>query len=289
MESPILLFSDSSGVEPELFKLLSNPEILAKLGFTRVLFAQNSSEAFKYVHQAHMICIAFSEIHDSAFLADFSRSIRENEESFYKPLVAILPNLEFAEELKANGLDLIIEESIDKEEFLQKLEGFLNSKRNRTNLSYIYPFMQALQNIFDQKQMETTFTKPLYTYDLFQKWEDLSAIISFSGQCQGSLLLSMNEASARNVLEKIFGITQIHPAYLNDGVGELANQIVGNARKRLKEMGLSLSFSIPNIILGKEYEISRPHFENSVFTQATWKKGKLFLNLALKRNMDGEG
>lgn len=74
---------------------------------------------------------------------------------------------------------------------------------------------------------------------------DISAIVDFTGGLKGSVSLSFNMNTASKVVSAFVGEEITNPLEIEDGVGELANMIAGNAKSEFDE--LEISISIPKI------------------------------------------
>ena len=86
---------------------------------------------------------------------------------------------------------------------------------------------------------------------------DLTAIIGLSGKLRGSIVLTFDEGVAEKLVQKFLGSTsRLSQAEICDGIGELCNIVGGSAKVELNKLGLNLSISIPNVIIGKGLQIA---------------------------------
>jgi chemotaxis protein CheX len=85
---------------------------------------------------------------------------------------------------------------------------------------------------------------------------DVSGIIGITGTIKGSLALSFSTGSILKIVSNMLGeeMTSIN-GDIRDAVGELTNMVSGAARKKIEEMGFSLSASIPTVVSGQEHSI----------------------------------
>jgi len=84
---------------------------------------------------------------------------------------------------------------------------------------------------------------------------DISAIIGFSGEVVGSMVVSFRQDSATKLVEKFAGMPlQPGTPDFADAIGELANMFAGNAKK---DLGANASISCPNVIVGAGHTIAR--------------------------------
>lgn len=86
---------------------------------------------------------------------------------------------------------------------------------------------------------------------------DVSAIIGFTGEKNGSVSVSFSKkcavAMVRNMLgEDVGDIVQD----AKDAVGEVTNMISGQARSGLAAMGLTFQGSTPTVIMGDNHSVS---------------------------------
>jgi chemotaxis protein CheX len=84
---------------------------------------------------------------------------------------------------------------------------------------------------------------------------DVSAIIGFSGEIVGSMVLSFQKGTAEAIVTSFAGspISPDSPDFA-DAVGELANMIAGSAKT---SFGGGTNISVPSIILGTGHTIAR--------------------------------
>ena len=125
-------------------------------------------------------------------------------------------------------------------------------------IEFINPFIEStIKTMKMMADVEVNRDNLALKRDLITTY-DISAILSLTGQVEGSIILSMPKPLACLVAEKLVmePYTELD-GNVQDAVGELANIIVGDARRALVAMGHKTSLSIPNIILGTGHIISR--------------------------------
>lgn len=85
---------------------------------------------------------------------------------------------------------------------------------------------------------------------------DVSGIIGITGDAQGSMSLTFQEASICYIVSNMFGepMEELN-AEVEDAVGELTNMICGDARRDLAEKGKVLIGAIPTVISAKNHTI----------------------------------
>ena len=84
---------------------------------------------------------------------------------------------------------------------------------------------------------------------------DVSAIISFSGEFVGSMVLSFQQNAAITIVGKFAGLP-VPPDSPDfpDAVGELANMIAGSAKASFNSV---VSISVPSVIIGSGHTVAR--------------------------------
>src|SRR5215469_6625014 len=102
------------------------------------------------------------------------------------------------------------------------------------NPKLIVPFVNSVRNVFNTMVgVATTVERPVLKTGPAVSY-DVSAIIGFSGQVIGSVVVSFQMAAAISLVKSFAGmdLTADSPDFA-DAVGELANMIAGNAKKDL--------------------------------------------------------
>ncbi len=145
---------------------------------------------------------------------------------------------------------------------------------------YINPFMTSLSNAF-----ETMLSCPVHRGKLaFKSAEtpvfEVSGVIGLSGKAVGTVVLSLS----REVAIKAAGaMLMMEATELNsdvvDAVGELTNMVAGAAKAELAE--LSLSISLPNVIIGVGHEVRFPSNVTPICVPFTCEWGALALEVGM--------
>ncbi len=88
---------------------------------------------------------------------------------------------------------------------------------------------------------------------------DVTGVIGMTGEANGTISLTFDEASILNIVSNLFGeeISDLNRD-VSDAVGELTNMISGQARRELEEAGRLFKGAVPSVITGKNHRIS--HF-----------------------------
>lgn len=124
------------------------------------------------------------------------------------------------------------------------------------DVRFINPFIRSVHNVFKTMcRLEPRVGKP-YVKVSEEPYADVSGVIGFSGDASGSIVLTFMFDAASKIATAFAGvpITPEHRDFA-DAIGELANMVAGNAKKEFGE-GLSISISLPNVIVGSHHAIS---------------------------------
>lgn len=119
----------------------------------------------------------------------------------------------------------------------------------------------------------------------FRKLHEISGIIDFIDGVQGSLTISFPEKTALELVGRLCKKPCLEVnATVIDGIGEIANLICGNSKAELskKNHGNPIQFSIPHVIIGRNYLISHPRGVQSMAAHFESDFGKFLVELSLK-------
>lgn len=125
------------------------------------------------------------------------------------------------------------------------------------DVKIINPFLVAAIHVLKtMASVEPTPGKPFLKKDS-SALGDVSAVLGITGDARGSMALTFTEPCIKAIVSNLFGtpVTEFNEE-VTDAVGELANMICGDARRRLGEQGISLQAGIPTIIAGKGHSIT---------------------------------
>jgi len=123
------------------------------------------------------------------------------------------------------------------------------------DVRYINPFMDSVKHLF-KTMLETDLTLSKPTVSMGDVRADVSAVIGFSGDAVGSVILCFPFATAIKAASTFAGIEmdKDHEDF-SDALGELANIVAGQAKSKLE--GFNISISLPSVIIGKEHAVLR--------------------------------
>jgi chemotaxis protein CheX len=124
---------------------------------------------------------------------------------------------------------------------------------------YVEPFIEVCETVFAQQgNVKVIAERPyILTVDALTGG-DISAVIGFSGEARGAVVLSMKKELAFDLVSKLVGVThdEINEEVL-DVIGEILNIIAGQAKQRL-ENDFALTISLPTIVRGQDLKTSWP-------------------------------
>ncbi len=154
------------------------------------------------------------------------------------------------------------------------------------DVQYINPFVLAIKRVFETMvQTKVQVGKPFVKHDPSAS-ADVSGVIGFSGDAAGSVVLSFPERVAIEAASKFAGvpIDQHHPDFA-DAIGELANMVAGNAKKEFR--GMSVSISLPNVIIGKEHVVSTSRSVPRVVIPCETEFGSVYVEIGMTTDRPG--
>lgn len=110
---------------------------------------------------------------------------------------------------------------------------------------------------------------------------DISGMIGLSGDAKGMVSLCFTKAAALKVSNKFAGADNRElNGEVCDCIGELANIVVGNAKKGLE--GFNVSISLPTVIQGNNHQIMEPKEVYSFTIPFETELGSFHLIVCLK-------
>jgi chemotaxis protein CheX len=112
---------------------------------------------------------------------------------------------------------------------------------------------------------------------------DISGIIGFSGEAQGSIALSFPSGTALKVVSALIGAPmQELGTEVADAIGELANIVAGNVKKEIPQVQLSIS--LPQVVVGPSHKISGQSTIPTIVVPFTTPMGEFAIEICLKKN-----
>jgi len=123
-------------------------------------------------------------------------------------------------------------------------------------VDYINPFITSVISLFDTMMgIEVVRGEP-FANDGALPEHDLSGVVTLSGKAQGTVALSLGEATAQRAAATLLGEPPAGLDDLIDAVGEMTNIVAGGAKGQLEP--LAMRISLPSVIWGKERAIEFP-------------------------------
>lgn len=126
------------------------------------------------------------------------------------------------------------------------------------DVRYINPFISAVQNIFDSMLgVPVMISRPALKTRSDPR-VDVSALIEFTGNATGCVMLCFNKKAAAKIASQLTGkpVSAFEMTALSDALGEMANIVAGQAKAKLPQTDISIS--LPRVVLGTEHIESRP-------------------------------
>ena len=123
------------------------------------------------------------------------------------------------------------------------------------NPKIIAPFFESVREVFTTMVgVAPTIERPHLKTNPAPSY-DVSSIIGFSGDLVGSVVVSFQMQAAEKLTSAFAGapIDPNSPDFA-DALGELANMIAGNGKKRL---GLQANIGVPSVVIGACHAIAR--------------------------------
>jgi chemotaxis protein CheX len=119
----------------------------------------------------------------------------------------------------------------------------------------IVPFVNSVRNVFQTMVGVETIVERLTLKSGPGASYDVSAIVGFSGQVIGSVVVSFQMAAALSLVKAFAGVDiAVDSPDFPDAIGELANMIAGNAKK---DLGATASITCPSVVIGAAHVIAR--------------------------------
>ncbi|MDR0706738.1 MAG: chemotaxis protein CheX [Treponema sp.] len=144
---------------------------------------------------------------------------------------------------------------------------------------YIKPFVDVCLNVFkDFINVEVSAKTPYFLEKDSIFGNDISAVIGFTGEARGAVIVSMQQKLAIKLTDILTGASHAEmDDDVTDAIGEIVNIIAGNVKQRFEE-SLEMIISLPTIIQGSGHAIKWPGnqarilcipfkiFEDDIFT-----------------------
>jgi len=147
------------------------------------------------------------------------------------------------------------------------------------DVRYINPFVDSIKHLFKTMlETELILSKPMLSEDDVRA--DASAVIGFSGDASGSVVLCFPMATALRAASAFAGteMTKDHEDFA-DALGELANMVAGQAKAKLD--GFNISISLPSVIIGQEHAVLQSKQRPSLAIPCDSPLGRFIVEVAM--------
>lgn len=148
------------------------------------------------------------------------------------------------------------------------------------DVRYINPFLKSVRNTFQTMcKLALEVGRP----ELKEKGQpktDVSAIIGFSGDAAGAVVLHFGFDTATKIATTFAG-EPIDPEHADfaDALGELANMVAGGAKRQFA--GLDISISLPSVIVGKDHNVSASKNAPRLVIPCVTKAGTFYMQVGM--------
>ena len=128
----------------------------------------------------------------------------------------------------------------------------------RMDVNLILPFVKSTQDTFSSMLGMKVTRKNVYIKKGYRMFGVLTGIIGISGRVTGTCAVSLPADLAVQGVEQMLcekvenGVNDV---LVHDGVGEIINMIVGQARSLLAETQYRFEITLPTIISGAGHEV----------------------------------
>jgi chemotaxis protein CheX len=148
------------------------------------------------------------------------------------------------------------------------------------DIKYINPFLLAVQNVFETMiNIPYTLGKPFLKKDAMSSY-DVSGIIGITGEVIGCVVVSFPEDIALQLASALLEdtLTEIDEDS-TDAIGEIANMVAGDAKKRFPKGNTTIS--VPSVVIGM-HRIAFPKGVPIISIPCETDKGGFAIDVALK-------
>ncbi len=148
------------------------------------------------------------------------------------------------------------------------------------NVEYINPFLLAVQNVFDTMiNLPYKLGKPTIKKSDLTAF-DVSGIIGISGEVIGCIVVSFPTQIALKVGSCLLGeeLTKVD-GDCTDAIGEVANMVAGDAKKRFPKANTTIS--VPSVIIGN-HKVAYPSGLPIISIPCETEAGQFAIEVALK-------
>ncbi len=156
------------------------------------------------------------------------------------------------------------------------------------DVRYVNPFVGSICNVFETMcGLKVTIGKPAIAPSKSEQ-TDVTALIGFSGDAAGSVVLCFGFDIASKAASAFAG-TEITPEHedFGDALGELANMVAGGAKAKLE--GLNVNISLPNVVIGEDQRISASRSCPRLIIPCSTDAGNFHVEVAMETSKTSGG
>jgi chemotaxis protein CheX len=194
--------------------------------------------------------------------------------------LTLVAGKEISQSIKQNGLDRIFHCVPSLEEALPASARTTQDKSQ--TLEFLNTTLEAVTYTF--KITCATDARPGKSFLRGKGPEtnaDIAAVVGIiSTPFQGSLILAMGTSTYIKVMSRMLGqeFSEITPE-IRDGIAELLNMILGQAKIALNERGFAIKQAIPTVVEGRSLKVAPTTGKPSVIVPYTTDAGELYIEL----------
>lgn len=156
-------------------------------------------------------------------------------------------------------------------------------------IEFSKPFIDAAKNVFETMVFtKLEPTKPIIKNDNLSKG-DITAVLGLSGEVEKNgtkvpykamLVFSWPYDTYFKIASAM--LSETYTSYspeIHDVGGEIANMVMGNAKRDLRTMGYSSNMAIPSMIEGKDHTIKYPTGTTVILIPMMSAHGQMYMEL----------
>ena len=151
---------------------------------------------------------------------------------------------------------------IEAPAFLERVQSSLKpvGKKSQVDVRIINVFIQSISEAFLTLANCTPRKVNVILKKDYKMLGDVSGFIGLSGTTSGSVVISFPLKLAFGLVSKILQepVETMSVDMVCDGVGEMANIVVGRAKTLLVNLGFQTRISVPSVVQGPGHEIHHP-------------------------------
>jgi len=153
------------------------------------------------------------------------------------------------------------------------------------NPTLVKAFIKSTQNVISTMMgVESKIGKPELKKNSSPSY-DVSGIVGFTGDINGSVVVSFHEETAVGLVEAFCcEKLDVRSDDFADAIGELCNMIAGNAKKNF---GLNAGIGIPSVIVGTDHSVARLRDVPCILIPCSCEIGKFAVEINIKQVVGG--